>query len=73
MKVYSLVEGFDYEGHSVRGVFGSIEDLLQAVREKQWGGDWMGYIVSDLGKVIDLDYIECVSFVRLDGEFVEVE
>jgi hypothetical protein len=26
-----------------------------------------------LGKVIDLDYIECVSFVRLDGEFVEVE
>lgn len=73
MKVFSLVEGFDYEGHSVRGVFRSIEDLLVAVKNQQWVGDWLGYIESELGEVTELDFIQCVSFVRKNGEFVDAD
>ena len=67
MKVYSLVGGFDYEGESLLGVFGSKGDLfefIEQVKSKQskhqrrpdtLGYDNLGYVESDLGQIIDFD------------------
>ena len=65
MKVYSLVGGFDYEGETLLGVFGSKEDLLQFVesrkrgydrrdrRPETLGYDTLGFVESELGQPID--------------------
>ena len=65
MKVYSLVGGFDYEGESLLGVFGSKEDLFEFIeqekskqskhqrRPEKLGYDNLGYVESELGQSID--------------------
>ncbi len=64
MKVYSLVGGYDYEGESLLGVFGSKEDLLKFVeqgrsecrrRPETLGYDYLGFVESELGQPIDFD------------------
>jgi len=46
MKVYSLLGFNDYEGSTLVGVFGSVEDVIECV--KSGNGDWyyddMGYV-----------------------------
>lgn len=64
MKVFVLLGGFDYEGHTLLGVFGSLEDLMQFVERKRseyhckpttLGYDDLGYVESELGREIDQD------------------
>lgn len=62
MKVFSLLGFYDYEGSSLLGVFGSVEDVLKFVEEKRKGSklserldyDNLGYVVSELGQEIDV-------------------
>ncbi len=73
MKVYSLLEFVDYEGSSLVGVFGSVEDVMKSVEEGKWYCDDLGYIESELGDKVDvLGEVEYVSFVRFNGQRVEI-
>lgn len=65
MKVYSLLGFVDYEGDSLLGVFGSLEDVRSFVeREREsYGLGWrseslgyskLGYVVSELGSSVDV-------------------
>ena len=62
MKVFSLLGFVDYEGSSLLGVFGSVEDVLEFVKEKREGSklserlgyDNLGYVVSELGQEVDV-------------------
>jgi hypothetical protein len=75
MKVYSLLEFVNYEGSDLLGVFGSVEDVLKCVESKngEWSCDHLGYVESELGEEIDvLGEVEYVSFVRYNGQLVEV-
>jgi hypothetical protein len=73
MKVYSLLEFVDYEGSSLVGVFGSVEDVMKCVQEGKWYCDDLGYIESELGDKVDvLGEVEYVSFVRFNGQRVEI-
>jgi len=75
MKVYSLLEFVNYEGSDLLGVFGSVEDVLKCVKSKngKWYCDHLGYVESELGEKIDvLGEVEYVSFVRYNGQLVEV-
>lgn len=63
MKVFSLLGFYDYEGSSLVGVFGSVEDLMKFVevrrsgvsyRSEKLGYDSLGYVVSELGQEIDV-------------------
>jgi hypothetical protein len=65
MKVYSLLGFVDYEGQDLLGVFGSLEDLMEVVnlfeRRVRFDGvevisnfDQLGYVVSELGSIIDV-------------------
>ena len=73
MKVYVLQGFTDYEGSTLVGVFGSVEDVMRCVESNKgsWFYDQMGYIESDLGitvvgdkfEPLDVDsMIEYVSF-----------
>ena len=62
MKVYTLMGGFDYEGETLLGVFGSKEQVLQYVEQNKGqyrtrpellGYDSLGYVESELGQQID--------------------
>lgn len=62
MKVYTLLGGFDYEGESLIGVFGSKEDVLKYVEQEKskhrrrpetLGYDSLGYVESELGQPVD--------------------
>jgi hypothetical protein len=62
MRVYSLVGGYDHEGESLLGVFGSMEDLMAFVeqgrsecqrRPETLGYDSLGFVESELGQPID--------------------
>lgn len=71
MKVYSLIGFYDYEGSTLEGVFGSVEDVMKCLESgngKGWYYDDMGYVVSELGEKIEdvLGVIEYVEFVRYD-------
>ena len=64
MKVYSLMGGYDYEGHNLLGVFGSEEDVFKFVesekpkhryRPELLGYDSLGYVESELGQPLDFD------------------
>ena len=73
MKVYSLLEFVDYEGSSLVGVFGSVEDVMKCVEEGKWYCDELGYVESELGDKVDvLGEVEYVSFVRYNGQRVEI-
>ena len=65
MKVYTLMGGYDYEGETLLGVFGSKEDLMAFVeqgrrraffsgrRPETLGYDSLGFVESELGQPID--------------------
>ena len=73
MKVYSLLGFVSYEGSELFGVFGSLEDLMKCVDEGKWYSDQLGYVESELGEQVDvLSVVEYVSFVRYNGELMEV-
>lgn len=65
MKVFSLVGTYDYEGSTLLGVFGSLEDLkvYVAIESMQCGSIYssrlgyhqLGYVESELGQEIDQD------------------
>ena len=54
MKVYSLLEFIDYEGYNLLGVYGSLNDLLEAVEVLEGHYDGFVYTVSELGAPIDV-------------------
>lgn len=57
MQVYSLLGFVDYEGSSLLGVFGSVEDVQRFVESRselrQHYHD-VGYVVSQLGQEVDV-------------------
>ena len=74
MKVYTLLGFNDYEGSDLVGVFGSIEDVLDFVKNDQWFYDNMGYVESELGQhIVDVEgVVVYVSFTRFNGVVREV-
>lgn len=72
MKVFTLVGGWDYEGLTLLGVFGSREDLLAFVESRKRGGlmtdtlgyDSLGVVESELGQPIDFHAMVDWGFVR---------
>ena len=74
MKVYTLLGFTDYEGSTLVGVFGSIEDVLQCVKNTSTiYYDSLGYVESELGKEVGdvLGEVVYVGFTRHNGEVVE--
>lgn len=63
MKVFSLIGSYDYEGSTLLGVFGSLEDLKVYVAKEsvrcgyssRLGYHQLGYVESELGQEIDQD------------------
>ena len=74
MKVYTLLGFNDYEGSTLVGVFGSVEDVLEHVKGDQWYFDDMGYVESELGQhIVDVEgVVVYVSFTRFNGVVREV-
>jgi hypothetical protein len=74
MQVFSLLGFTDYEGSDLVGVFGSLDEVLSCVDNGLWYCDSLGYIVSELGQVLDdvLGSVEYVPFKRFSGELVGV-
>jgi len=59
MKVYSVLEFVDYEGSSLLGVFGSVEEAVNFLKsnsdyQRQFPGYSYGYVESELGQEIDV-------------------
>ena len=74
MKVYTLLGFMDYEGSTLVGVFGSVEDVLQCVKTTSTiYYDSLGYVESELGKEVGdvLGEVVYVGFTRHNGEVVE--
>ena len=68
MKVYSLIGFVEYEGESLIGVFGSVEDVLKCVESKE--GKWLyhdiGYVEHELGES-ELDILGRVEYLEFNG------
>jgi len=77
MKVYSLLGFFDYEGSTLVGVFGSVEDVIECVKSvtDHWYYHDMGYVESELGEKIDdvLQVVEYVDFKNFRNKFKVVD
>ena len=71
MQVFTLLGGYDYEGDTLVGVFGSEQSVLNHVQSKTWFYDSMSFVVSEIGQPVDLDNGHPVSFTRYNGEIVE--
>lgn len=55
MKVFTLLQFWDYEGSDVLGVFESLEQLEKYYYNNKTYGDYVGYIESELGQPIGSD------------------
>ena len=68
MKVYSLIGFVEYEGESLIGVFGSVEDVLKCGESKE--GKWyyhdIGYVEHELGES-ELDILGRIEYLEFNG------
>ncbi len=72
MQVFTLMGGYDYEGETLVGVFGSEQSVRKHVQSKTWYYDSMSFVVSETGQPVDLTTVgQSVSFTRYNGEIVK--
>jgi hypothetical protein len=73
MQVFTLLGGYDYEGETLVGVFGSEQSVRKHVESKTWFYDSMCFVVSEIGEPVEgSDDGQPVSFTRYNGEIVGV-
>jgi hypothetical protein len=72
MQVFTLLGGYDYEGDTLVGVFGSEQSVRRHVESRTWHYDSMCFVVSEIGEPVDPDAGQPVSFTRYNGERVGV-
>ena len=75
MQVFTLLGGYDYEGDTLVGVFGSEQSMRKHIESKTWHYHSMCFVVSEIGEPVDAwtnDNYTPVSFTRKYGETVRV-
>jgi len=72
MQVFTLLGGYDYEGETLVGVFGSEQSVRKHVESKTWHYDSMCFVVSEIGEPVEGGDGQPVSFTRYNGEMVGV-
>lgn len=72
MRVFTLLGGYDYEGDTLVGVFGSEQSVRKHVQSKAWFYDSMRFVVSKIGEPVEDGDGQPVSFTRYNGETVRV-